>query len=230
MCDIITTVQFMYYSEIKQKAIDLRKQGYSYNYIVKHVPVAKSTLSDWLHDIPFTPNKYTLETIGKAHLASGAYKHNIRIKSLERAEKQARIDIGVLSKRDIMMLGLGIYIGEGSKTLNITRISNTDPRIIKLAIRWFDDSFGIRMKHLRLRLHIYPDSNEKECIEYWSDNTGIPKSQFFRSSIDARTNKRTSKKRKLPFGTAHLSVNSLGQEKFGVYIHRLIMAWINRVL
>ena len=74
----------MYFPEIKQKAIQLRKEGYSHNYILKHVSVAKSTLSDWLHDIPFTPNQYTLDTIGKAHIASGVYKHQIKVKSLEK--------------------------------------------------------------------------------------------------------------------------------------------------
>ena len=220
----------MYYPEIKQKAIDLRKQGYSYNYIVKHVPVAKSTLSEWLHDIPFIPNKYTLETIGKAHLASGVYKHNVRAKSLERAELQAKKDVGILSNRDIMMLGLGIYIGEGGKTVNITKITNSDPKIIKFAIKWFVSAFGVDVKQMKIRLHLYPDNNEKECIEYWSEQTKIPKNQFFKSSVDVRKNKKQSNNRKLPFGTAHMTVQSLGNKDFGVYLHRRIIAWINKVL
>src|SRR3989344_4742427 len=186
----------MYFPEIKQKAIQLRKEGYSHNYILKHVSVAKSTLSDWLHDIPFTPNQYTLDTIGKAHIASGVYKHQIKVKSLEKAELQARKDILNLSDRDIMMLGLGLYIGEGGKTENI-----------------------------KVRLFLYPDNIEKDCIEYWSKQIGVPDSQFFKPTIDIRTNKKMSNKRKLPFGTAHMSINGSG-----VYLHRLIMAWINRVL
>jgi hypothetical protein len=35
----------------KEKAIDLRKKGLSYNEILKKVPVAKSTLSLWFRDI-----------------------------------------------------------------------------------------------------------------------------------------------------------------------------------
>ena len=220
----------MYFPEIKQKAIGLRKEGYSYNYIMKHVPVTKSTLSEWLHDIPFTPNQHTLDTIGKAHIASGVYKHGIKVKSLERAELQAQKDIGNLSDRDIMMLGLGVYIGEGNKAYNITKITNSDPRIINFAIKWFTNTFGVNINQIKIRLHLYPDNNEKECVEYWSKYTTIPSHQFFKSGIDRRMDKKNSNRKKLPYGTAHMTVQSHGNKDFGVYLHRRIMAWINKVL
>ena len=220
----------MYFPEIKQKAIQLRKEGYSHTYILKHVPVAKSTLSDWLQDIPFTPNKHTLDTIKKAHLASGLYKHNVKVTSLEKAEVQARKDIGVLSNRDITMLGLGLYIGEGSKTMNITRISNSDPKVIKLALKWFKSAFGVQTHNVKIRLFLYPDSNKKNCIVRWSKETGVPESQFFKPTIDKRINKKTSNNGKLPFGTAHVSIIGMGNPELSVYLHRRIMAWINQVL
>lgn len=220
----------MYYPEIKQKAIQLRKEGYSYNYIVEHVPVSKSTLSEWLRDVPFVPNKHTVNTIGNARIASGVFRHQIKMDSLEKARIQSEKDIQDLSERDIMMLGLGIYIGEGGKTIHLTKISNADLKIIKFGIRWLKTTFGIKNKNLKIRLHLYPDNDIKECVAYWSKNTGIPAGQFYPSIIDRRINKLKKRKGKLPFGTAHLIVNSLGEKKFGVYLHRLIMAWINRVL
>lgn len=220
----------MYFPEIKQKAIQLRKEGYSYNYIVKYVPVAKSTLSEWLQNIPFVPNQHTIETIGNARIASGLYKHGIKMKSLEEAGLEAKKIIPTLSERDVMMLGLGIYIGEGGKTEDITRIINSDPRIIKLTLKWWQTSFGIDMKQVMIRLYLYPDSKEDECIQYWSTNTGISKTNFHPSTIDRRINKKESKHGKLPFGTAHVTVNSLGNKKHGSYLHRLIMALINIVL
>lgn len=221
---------FMYYPEIKQKAIDLRKQGYSYNYIIKHVPVAKSTLSEWLQNIPFTPNKHTVDTIGKARIASGQYKHRLMVESLDKAEKQAEKDIGQISDRDIRMLGLGIYIGEGGKTDGITRIINSNPKIIKFAIKWLVISFNVEAKHIRVRLFLYPDSDEKKSIDYWSKSIEIPKNQFYKPTIDRRTDKKISKHGKLPFGTAHVSVKGFKDKRFGVYLHRRILAWINRVL
>jgi len=220
----------MHLQETKQKAIDLRKQGYSYSYIAKFVPVAKSTLSDWLGKIPFTPNQHTIETIGKALAASGAKKHLLKLETLNKAKLQSEKDIGEISKRDLFMLGLAIYIGEGTKSFDITRVINADPRIIRLSIRWFIEICGVKMEQFKIRLFIYPDNNEKECIKYWSNFTKVPMNQFQTSVVDMRENKKENKKGKLPFGTAHLAVRSLGDKKFGVNLHRLILAWIDRVL
>jgi len=217
-------------NKIREKAFKLRNEGYSYNYIAEQIKIAKSTLSEWFKGIPFTANGHTLDTIAKARLASGAYKYHVKYKSLEKAELQAKKDIGSLSKRDMMMLGLGLYIGEGGKTDGITRIINSDPRVIKLGTKWLKNSFGIDTINIRVRLFIYPDSVEKDCIKYWSKSTEIPINQFFKSTVDRRTNKKISNKNKLPFGTAHISINSLGNKDLGVYLHRHIMACINRVL
>jgi len=81
-----------------------------------------------------------------------------------------------------------------------------------------------------VRLHLYPDSNKKESIEYWSKSINIPINQFSKPTIDVRTNKKSSNNGKLPFGTAHVSIKSLGNKDLGVYLHRRIIAWINRVL
>ncbi len=220
----------MYHQEIKQKAIDLRKQGYSYNYIVEHVSVTKSTLSEWLRDIPFTPNQHTIDTIGNARIATGKYKHGIKMKSLEEADLEAKEMLKIISDRDIMMLGLGIYIGEGGKTDNITRVINSDPKVIALALKWFKTCFGVGTKQFRVRLFLYPDNNEEECIQYWSEKIKIPSSNFHPSMIDRRTNKKASNHGKLPYGTAHVSVVGLGNKKHGSYLHRVIMALINQIL
>ena len=47
---------------IKEKAIKLRKEGYSYSYIKDKLGISKGTLSYWLRDIKYVPNEYTLKT------------------------------------------------------------------------------------------------------------------------------------------------------------------------
>jgi hypothetical protein len=220
----------MYVYEIKQKVLDLRKEGYSYTYISKLTGIVKSTLSEWLTNVPFKPNQYTLDTIGKARTASGLKKHLIKVESLEKAKVQAKKDIGKLSKRDLFLLGLGVYIGEGTKSFDSTRITNADPKIIKFSIRWLKEVCGLETKNLRIRMHLYPDNNEKNCRDFWSKETGIPTDQFHKSIIDHRENKKINKKGKLPFGTVHLSIKGFRDKRFGVNLHRLILAWINEVL
>ena len=49
---------------------------------------------------------------------------------------EAKKDVGGLSLRDIFMLGIGPYLGEGSKSQEEVKIVNAYPTIIKLGIKW----------------------------------------------------------------------------------------------
>ena len=128
------------------------------------------------------------------------------------------------------MLGLGLYIGEGSKAYETAQIINSDPAIIKLAIKWFNDICGIKDNHITIAMHIYPDSGEKRCRNYWRKITGLSAKQFRKTIVDRRMNKSSSKKRKLPFGTVRLSIISNGNPNLGVNLHRRIMGWIESSL
>ncbi|MEK7558242.1 MAG: hypothetical protein AAB507_00190 [Patescibacteria group bacterium] len=214
----------------KEKAIYLRRIGYSYSYILKKVPVSKSTLSYWLSGVSYKPNRETILKIGNARAASSRAKNRIKNESIMEAKKESKEDIGELTKRDIFMLGLGIYIGEGTKTHQIVRVINSNPDIIKFAIKWFKDICGLRNANFRIRLHLYPDTDLRKSIRFWSNSVDLPEKQFQKSQVDKRTNKTLAKRGKLPYGTAHLSIRSLGEKKFGVYLSRKINAWIDEVL
>ncbi|MFZ2522803.1 MAG: hypothetical protein WAW92_00255, partial [Minisyncoccia bacterium] len=123
-----------------------------------------------------------------------------------------------------------VYIGEGGKTNNFARIINSDPKVINLILKWFKMCFEVKNSQFIVRLHIYPDNNETECIKYWSGILKIPIKQFSKSTIDVRTNKKQKKRRKLSFGTAHITIKSFGNKEHGAYLLRRILAWINLVL
>ncbi len=215
---------------IREEVFKLRKEGHSYNYIAQKTGISKSTLSGWLFSIPYTPNKITIERIGKARAASGQAKSKVKIESIRKAEQEAKNDIGEVSKRDLFMLGIGIYIGEGAKTNDIVRVINADPKIIRFAVKWFEEACGLLKENFRIRLHLYPDNNINKCIKFWSDVSGIPVSQFQKTYIDIRKDKKMFKIGKLPYGTAHLSIRSNGEKKFGVFLARKINGWIDGVL
>ncbi|HEY4498937.1 MAG TPA: helix-turn-helix domain-containing protein [Candidatus Paceibacterota bacterium] len=215
---------------VKSQALHLRASGHSYSYISDKTGISKSTLSDWLTRIPYIPNQETIARIGKARAASGAAKHKIKVESLTRAALLAKDDIGTISRRDLFMLGLGLYIGEGTKSGNIIRVINANPHVIRLAMVWFKKICNLTNSNFRLRLHIYPDNNEKDCIKYWSKITGLPTRNFQKTQIDLRKDKKMAKRGKLPYGTAHLHIKSNGVEKFGVFLARRIQAWTDIVL
>ena len=215
---------------IREEVFKLRKDGHSYTHISQKTGMSKSTLSGWLSSIPYIPNKITIERIGKARAASGQAKSKIKIESMQKAKEEARKEIGEITKRDLFMLGIGIYIGEGAKTFDIVRVINADPKIIKFTVRWFKEVCGLSKANFRMRLFLYPDNNVKKCIKFWYEVSEIPISQFQKTHIDERKDKKMFKRGKLPYGTAHLGVRSNGKKEFGVFLARKINAWMGEVL
>jgi hypothetical protein len=216
---------------LKEKAIEHRKQGYSYNMISEKLGLAESTLRDWLKEIPYEPNKEVIARIGKGRAKAAQTKHNQKLANIYQVKALAKRELGKLTKRDLWLLGIGLYLGEGSKSSKENvRVINSNPEIIKFAVNWFREICGLKNENFTLAIHTYPDNNIRATINYWSKVTGIPKKQFGKTQIDRRTNKSGRKKRKLPYGTAHLTVRANRKKEFGVNLHRRIMCWIEAVL
>ncbi len=213
----------------REKAAKLRKRGYSYSYISTETGLSKSTLSYHLHEIPYKPNDATIKSIGVARAKSGFTKAKSKKESFFEARKQAKLDIGKISQRDLFMLGLGVYIGEGSKTHDIIRVVNTDYRVINLFIEWLS-VMGYTRANFAIRVHLYPDSNIKESELFWSMKTGLSLRQFQKTCIDQRANKDRKRNAKHPYGTAHVTVRSNGKKSLGVAFARRIGAWMEEVL
>lgn len=220
----------MKHLSIREKAINYRKKGYSYSMISGRLGLAKSTLSDWLKEIPYTPNQEVLKRIQFGPAKSGQIAHNRKIRNITIIKRTAKKELGRLTRRDLWLLGIGIYLGEGMKLQESIRIINSDPEIIKTAIKWFKEICGLKNKNITATIHTYPDNDVKNTTNYWSEITGICKEQFGKVQIDRRKNKSGKKKRKLPHGTLHLQIRCCGKKEFGKSLHRRIMGWIESSL
>lgn len=214
---------------LKEQAIDYRKKGYSYSMINEKTGVTKSTLSNWLNKIPFSPNEELIKRIGSAKLKSASFKHNQKISEIEEMRGLAKAELGKLTKRDLWLLGIGLYLGEGSKAFEQTRFSNSNPEMIKIAVVWFKEVCKLKDIHFNPVVHIYPDNDVEETIKYWSEITGFPENQFGKTYIDKRIDKLQAKKRTLPYGTLHLRIKSHREKEFGRRLHRRIMGWITAI-
>ncbi|KKP33043.1 MAG: hypothetical protein A2312_01285 [Candidatus Staskawiczbacteria bacterium RIFOXYB2_FULL_32_9] len=211
---------------LKEKSINYRKKGYSYNMISQKIGVSKSTLSNWLCNIPFSPNRELIERIGLAKLKSASFKHNQKIAEIIEMKSLAKKELGKITKRDLWMLGIGLYLGEGAKAFENLGFSNSDPDVIKIIINWFKKNCGLENINFNPYIHIYPDNNINKTISYWSKLTGIPKKQFGKVIVDIRTNKVKVKRKTLPHGTIDIRIRTHGNKDFGKKLHRRIMGWI----
>ncbi len=217
----------MHLISLKEQAIKLRKEGHSYAFIAEKLSVAKSTLSLWLKGISFVPNEFTKNSISQGQKKSIEYKRVDKMLSLNSAIQFAEQMFEKLSERELLVLGIGIYIGEGSKVGNYIRVANSDPRIIKFMMLWFKKCFKLTDSNFKVRVHTYPDNDEAIVLSYWRKELKLSSSSFHPCYIDKRSNKKKNRQGVLPYGTAHLSIVG---ENAGVLLHRKILASIDRVL
>jgi lambda repressor-like predicted transcriptional regulator len=210
--------------DIKSNAIKLRRLGYSYALISQKTNIAKSTLNYWLKNIPYKPNRIVKKRIEESVDKSSKILHQRKVLRDKIAFDIGFREVGKITKRDLFMIGLGLYIGEGTKNkTQMVRIVNSDPKVIKLAISWLKKIFNITKKNLRVSVHMYPDMNLEETLNFWSKTTKIPLSQFRKTQIDRRLNKSAKNLKKLKYGTVQITVFSGGDSKKGVYLfHRIL--------
>lgn len=164
----------------KQKAILLRQKGFSYSQIKEKLGINKSTLSGWLSEMPLSEERI-MELRDFSPQRIERYRNTMREKKdirLKEVYDKVSKDIGIFSKREIFLLGLFLYWGEGTKAANSsTQLANTNPAMIKFFIKWLE-LLGVNKKDLKVKLHLYSDMNIKGSIAFWSKELKIPVSQF----------------------------------------------------
>jgi transcriptional regulator with XRE-family HTH domain len=164
----------------KQKAIKLRQKGLSYSQIKERLNIGKGTLSEWLSGMPLS-EKRIKELRDFSPQRIERYRNTMKKKKdtrLKEVYKKVSSDIGVFSKREIFLLGLFLYWGEGTKTANYsTQLTNTNPAMLKFFIKWLE-LLGVKKKDLKVKLHLYSDMNISESIIFWSKELKIPVNQF----------------------------------------------------
>lgn len=191
---------------LKRKAIILRKQGLSYNEIRRKIPVAKSTLSLWLHTVPLKPeHRQRLYTKRILYLARGPKSQKERrAKEVTAILERAKSEITLPLHPDAYkLLGTALYWAEGSKKKNF-EITNSDPWLILFMVQWLKKVFNVDPAILKASLNMYPQQNEARLKRFWSQLTDIP-IQNFRKSYIKPLNKKY-KKNNLYYGTIKIYV------------------------
>lgn len=175
----------------KEKAINLRKRGFSYNEILREVPVAKSTLSLWLRDVGLSKRqkqKLTERKIAAQKRGALARKKH-RIELTQKIKHEAQKDVGKISGRELWLIGTMLYWAEGSKekdnsdgyTAAMVELINMDPAILNIFQRWLFNYCGIKKEDLVYSIRIHSRSpNVDKAEEYWRQVLNIDKKQDMR--------------------------------------------------
>lgn len=199
----------------KIKAQKLRRQGESIKVIARKLKVSKSTVSIWCRDI-----KLTKQQIAKLdeRQKKGAYKGRLkgarilrerRFKRIEKLKNQGIKEIKNLTKRDLFIAGIGLYLGEGSKTGNAVRFHNSDPKTIQFMMKWFKEIFQIPTKRFVMYIVINEIHKNRldEIKKYWSKITKVPIKQFRKPILAKAKNKKVYENFHEHFGTLSIRIN-----------------------
>lgn len=175
--------------QIRQKAIGMRKRGFSYEAISKKLHISKSISYVWLKDVE-------LSEIAKLRIAESQTlgRSEGRRKILGNILKRNQDIFSKVEKKVIQMKISGdlrrllcalLYRSEGEKTGVKIAFTNSDPAMIMLFLRLFRGSFAIREENIKAVLHLHPYHNIKKQLKFWSGVTGIPK---YRISVYNKNN------------------------------------------
>lgn len=191
-------------SVLREKAVELRKQGKSYKEIQESlkINIPKSTISYWFKNIKFSDEENqkiknrNLLSIKESRLKAFAvirekrenYLHSI----VSRVEKfSSTLDNKNTAKIALTML----YITEGSRSAKgSVCFGNSDPYIVSLFLRLLRFCYNIDEQKLRCTVQCRADQNIKQLEKFWFEITGINKKQFCKPQFDPRTLGKPTKK------------------------------------
>lgn len=172
----------------KAMAIQLRRQGLSYKDILAVVPVAKSSLSLWLKDLPLTKDeKKSLRKRKKANISRGRIKaatanHLNRLEKEKNQIPSIRSEFEQYSAEPLFQLGIGLYWAEGAKSSGGVMFINSDEHMIETMLVWFQKYANISRSELRYRLYIHKVFMDGGYEAWWAKKINVPLSRFARTT------------------------------------------------
>ena len=192
----------MHYIHKKETAQKMRQKGMSLGDITKSLQVSKSTASFWCKDIILTESAIRkIKAQGKIKSVRGLlqYSESKRKERIERnvlQRKEGAMKLEVLSDRDILMIGLGLYWGEGYKYENgELGFTNSDPYMIRFYFKWLK-IWGVEKDSLIFRLTIneFFKKEEFNIKNFWIKFLGVKDEQFSKTTFIKTNLKKASLK------------------------------------
>lgn len=174
----------------KHLAMGLRKKKKSYNEIAKVLGIPKSTMHYWFRNLRWS-KIIKKELTEKAQRLATKQMKAIAIANKKRWKvwraqhrKEAIKEFPLLKSNPLFVAGLMLYWGEGdNKPKGDVRLTNINPRMIKLFDKFLREICNIPKERIYVRLLLYPDLSDKKSQNFWHKSTKIPLSQFGKSSV-----------------------------------------------
>jgi len=171
---------------LRQKAIELRKAGLSYSEILQNIPIAKSTLALWLKNIGLSKPQLQRLTMKRleASKKGGEVRRERRLRDTKEIQHQAIIEIGDISRRELILIGTALYWAEGSKqkTHSVSErviFSNSDVEMVKVFLAWLN-VIEVKQNDIHFSVYLHETAKDRvdEIRQYWSKSLKLSINRF----------------------------------------------------
>lgn len=168
----------------REEATKLRRKGLSYKEILEKVPVAKSTLSEWLQKIPLTEDEKAVlkrrrdSNISVGRIRAAASLHSLRVARDGILFEEAKKEFKIYKSDPFFYVGLALYWAEGAKRNDTFTFTNSDSDMVSVMLNWMERFFKIHRREVNARLYIHKPYAHENCEAHWSRAIGIPIGNF----------------------------------------------------
>lgn len=173
--------------DLRDRARELRLQGWTYDRIQLELGCSKSSISLWVRDLPKPDRTRSREEASAIAKRGWEEKLRIREEERQRTKLSARQEIGELSKRDLFLTGVALYWAEGTKDKPYARrenviFVNSDPGVIKTFLA-FLDLLDVGRERLRYTVMIHESADVAGAEQYWSRLVGADSASFNKTTL-----------------------------------------------
>ncbi|WP_091445935.1 helix-turn-helix domain-containing protein [Micromonospora yangpuensis] len=177
--------------DLRAEAEALRAEGRTVPEIATHLGVSKSTAHTWVAHIPLPLDGPAAER-RRAHARQ---MNEARWARYEKDREAARVDVreraaevvGVLSERDLLLLGAAIYWCEGTKSKPWRRddrlqFVNTDPGLLSIFLA-FLAACSVARTVPAYRVSIHESADAEVAARWWAARLDLPIGRFQRPTL-----------------------------------------------
>ncbi|MET9194804.1 hypothetical protein ABZX60_16080 [Streptomyces olivaceus] len=173
--------------DVRDRARELRLQGWTYDQIQVELGCSKSSISLWVRELPRPERREPSEQAKLAARKRWEHELAIRDEVRKQTKEAAARQIGDMTDRDLFMAGIALYWAEGTKDKpydrreNVTFV-NSDADVIKLYLAWLR-LLGVEQDRLAYRVMIHMAADVESAKRYWADLVGVDVPRFQKTTI-----------------------------------------------